>query len=122
MPWVKRDVNGGIAGYVRHPAEGFPEHIEGDIELSLTEAMYSAAIQEALDKKARSLGYENIFTAATYADEAEVSKFQTEGRALRKWRSLSWKYVYDVLDQVNAGLMSQPTIENLVNGMPNYEQ
>ena len=37
--------------------------------------------------KARELGYTNIFTAVTYADEAAVPQFQREGQALREWRS-----------------------------------
>jgi len=87
----------------------------------LTQEDYSDAIQKMLDIKAVELGYDNIFTAVTYADEPGVPKFQSEGKALRKWRSLVWEYAYNTLGQVEQGIIEAPTIEDFIIGMPNYE-
>ncbi|WP_454914160.1 hypothetical protein [Variovorax gossypii] len=56
-------------------------------------------VQEYMDSMARSLGYDDIKTAVTYADEPVVPKFQNEGRALRAWRSTLWAACYDFLER-----------------------
>jgi len=52
------------------------------------------AVQARLDTHAQSWGYDNIFTACTYADEPAVPQFQAEGQALRAWRSATWAVCY----------------------------
>lgn len=52
------------------------------------------AIQLLLDAQAQAWGYDNIFTACTYADEPAVPQFQAEGQALRAWRSATWAACY----------------------------
>lgn len=51
-------------------------------------------LQSVMDEAARALGYDDIKTAITYADEPAVPKFQAEGQALRAWRSLVWAACY----------------------------
>ncbi|MBH2008282.1 MAG: hypothetical protein I8H71_01145 [Xanthomonadaceae bacterium] len=53
-----------------------------------------ARLQRVMDDAARALGYDDIKTAITYADEPAVPKFQAEGQALRAWRSLVWAACY----------------------------
>lgn len=88
---------------------------------ALTVSDYIDKIQRVLDEKAQSMGYDNIFTAVTYADDPTVAKFQAEGTALRRWRSLVWEYAYAVLSQVESGAIEQPTIEDFIAGAPVYE-
>lgn len=74
-----------------------------------------AAVQAHMDAKARERGYDNIFSACTYADEPTVPKFQAEGQEYRRWRSLVWAYCYAQLDAITAGTRPDiPTPESIV--------
>ena len=75
-------------------------------------------VQEYMEAMARSLGYEDIKTAVTYADEPSVPKFQNEGRALRAWRSLVWAACYELLERVKAGDMKEPSEKTLIGLLP----
>lgn len=75
-------------------------------------------VQNHLDAAARALGYDDIKTAVTYADEPAVLKFQTEGKAFRAWRSLVWAACYAILDDVLAGERLPPTIDELLAELP----
>lgn len=79
---------------------------------------FKALIQEYMDAMARSLNYDDIKTAVTYADEPSVPKFQIEGRALRAWRSQIWAAGYALLARVEAGEIAEPTQEELVELLP----
>lgn len=77
-----------------------------------------AAVHAHMDAAAQALGYDDIQAAVTYADEPAVPKFQTEGRALRAWRSLMWAHCYMVLDDVQAGRRAIPTAADLIAELP----
>jgi hypothetical protein len=79
-----------------------------------------ALVQGKLDDQARLLGYDDIRTAVTYAEEDSDPVFQAEGRALRAWRSLTWRKCYDVLAEVEAGEAEEPTWPELENMLPAY--
>ncbi|WP_432731300.1 hypothetical protein [Variovorax sp. W6] len=82
------------------------------------QAALRAHVQEYMDAMARSLGYDDIKTATTYADEPSVPKFQNEGRALRAWRSAIWATCYEILERVKAGLASEPSQATLTGLLP----
>ena len=73
-----------------------------------------ARVQFWLDEQARALGYDDIKSAVTYAEESAVPKFQQEGQALRRLRSLVWTRFYEILNEVQAGQRSIPTDEELI--------
>ncbi len=77
-----------------------------------------AAVQAHLDAVAAAAGYDNIFTACTYADEAAVPKFRAEGRALRAWRSSVWSACHGIMDEVKAGTRQAPTASELIGALP----
>jgi len=77
-----------------------------------------SAIQSELDEDAQLSGYDNINTAVSYASEASVSTFQTQGKAFSERRSLAWEYAYTTLASYLAGDIPEPTIEEIVVGMP----
>jgi len=79
-----------------------------------------SAVQFHLDAAAKSLGYDDIKTAVTYADEPAVPKFQADGQALRAWRSLVWAHAYATLDAVEDGEREQPTIEEFIAELPEF--
>lgn len=76
------------------------------------------AIQAYMDDMARMLGYDDIRTAVTYAEEPAVAKFQAEGQALRAWRSLVWAACYAHLALVEAGDAEIPTLEEAIAMLP----
>lgn len=82
------------------------------------EAAAGALIQSHLDAQARSMGYESIATAVTYADEPAVPRFQIEGQALRAWRSQVWATGYQLLADVKAGTRPEPTEPELLALLP----
>lgn len=73
-----------------------------------------ARVQRWLDEQARALGYDDIRSAVTYAEEPAVPKFQQEGQAMRRLRSLAWARCYEIMDQVKAGQRSIPTEGELI--------
>lgn len=77
-------------------------------------AAHTRAVQAWLDKQAQVLGYDDIRSAVTYADEPIVPRFQQEGRALRSLRSWAWARCYEILGEVQAGSRAEPTPEELV--------
>ena len=73
-----------------------------------------ARVQFWLDEQARALGYDDIKSAVTYAEEPAVPKFQQEGQAMRRLRSLAWARCYEILSAVQAGQRSIPTEAELI--------
>lgn len=90
--------------------------------LTLTPALIQSnlvnAVQRYMDSVAVAKGYDNIFTAVTYAEEPSIPQFQNEGKAFRQWRSLVWAYCYQVLAAVQQGARSIPTTEELIAELP----
>lgn len=84
------------------------------------QAALTRVVQQHLDATAQSLGYDDIRSAATYADEPAVAKFQNEGRALRAWRSLVWAAAYDKMQRVKLGVEPVPIAEVLVASLPAF--
>lgn len=54
-------------------------------------AMLRAMLSDYADATARGMGFDSMAEAVTYADEPAVPRFQTQGAALRAWRSLLWE-------------------------------
>ena len=84
---------------------------------AVTTTDYTRAVQAALDSKARERNYDGILSACTYVTSG-VPKFQAEGQVCVAWRDAVWAYCYDVLAQVQAQTIPQPTVAELVAGMP----
>ena len=78
----------------------------------------TAGVQAHMDAAAQGLGYDDIKSASTYADEPVVEKFQAEGIAFRAWRSLCWEHCYAVLEAVQSGQRGRPTLEELIAELP----
>lgn len=89
-------------------------------ERKLTEEDHVDAVQRYLDTQAQSMGYDNIFTAVTYADEPAVEEYQLEGQALRAWRSRVWAAGNAILQDIKSGKRDAPTIDELIAELPKY--
>lgn len=86
-----------------------------DLQAGLT-----ARVQQHLDAAAKALGYDDIKSAVTYADEPAVPRFQAEGLALRAWRSQVWAACYAILAEVQAGARTVPTASALIAELPPF--
>lgn len=71
-------------------------------------------VQSWLDGQARALGYDDIKAAVSYAEEPAVPRFQQEGQALRRLRSLVWARYDEILNAVQAGQRPVPTEAELI--------
>jgi hypothetical protein len=81
----------------------------------------ASAVQAHLDATAMTYGYDSIASAVTYADEPAVPRFQAEGQAFRRWRSLVWAACYQVQAEVEAGNRAVPTESELLALLPALE-
>ncbi len=76
-----------------------------------------ARVRSWLDEQARALGYDDIKSAVSYAEEPAVPRFQQEGQALRRLRSLAWARYDEILNAVQAGQRPVPTEAELITEM-----
>lgn len=90
------------------------------LDAAQRKAAIVAAVQAHLDATARLLGYDSIYTAATYADEPAVPQFQAEGQALRAWRSQVWAACHAILAAVLANERAEPTPDDVVLELPAF--
>jgi phosphoglycolate phosphatase-like HAD superfamily hydrolase len=89
-----------------------------DIEAQAKKAAIDLAIQQHLDKSARAMGYDDIKSAVTYADEPAVPLFQQQGRAFRAWRSLVWAAAAEIEAAVKSGSRPFPEVEEVLAELP----
>lgn len=97
--------------------EDIPAPIEPAIDPLV---MLKMAVQEYLDSAAQGLGYDDIYTAVSYAEEPAVPKYQAEGKALRQWRSLVWDAANKIRADVQTGKRAVPTAEQLIAELPAF--
>ncbi len=90
------------------PAPLSPEEIQQHI---------MAAIQDRLDTFARSRGYDNILSAASYATSTNVT-YQIEGQYAVQARDDTWAAAYAVLAEVMAGQRPMPAFDEVLAELP----
>lgn len=86
-----------------------------------TTALFEQAVQEKMEAAAHDRGYDSLFTAISYADEPAVPRFQADGQAFRRWRSLVWDYAHTEMNAVLAGEKSQPELDAFLASLPVLE-
>jgi hypothetical protein len=67
-------------------------------------------VQRDMDHFAASRGYDNMFSACTYANST-VAKFQTEGQRCLELRDQTWATLYSYLSAVETGQFPMPSGE-----------
>lgn len=80
---------------------------------------FNKSVQNLLDDKAKSMGYDSIITAISYADEPSVPKFQKEGLAFRKWRSLVWDKANTIMKAKK--FPGKYTLEQFLSELPVFQ-
>ena len=118
VDWTKKRYVDGVLDDIPLPPVPEPYVPTAEEVAAQTKQQLNWAIQNHLDAAARALGYDDVFTAVTYAEESTVAKFQTEGKAFRKWRSAVWAFCYAYLDEVTAGTKPVPTETELIALLP----
>jgi hypothetical protein len=82
-----------------------------------TVTQYTAAIQSMLDVGAQEERFDGILSACSYATSTNPV-FQAQGQACVAWRDIVWATSYELMGQVEAGTMAQPTIAELLAMLP----
>ncbi|MGE8567482.1 MAG: hypothetical protein ACN6PV_13510 [Achromobacter sp.] len=116
-------LDGQSAGMRIAPGEDGKPTLQEQLPPSPAEIQASkmALVQEHMDAAARSLRYDSIANAITYAEEPAVPKFQAEGLAFRAWRSLVWARCYEILAEVKAGERDVPSDGELIDQLPRLQ-
>lgn len=110
--------NADYAQYLRWLAAGnTPEPADAPTPAEIR-IQRAAVVQAHMDATAMAYGYDSIASAVTYADEPAVARFQAEGQAFRRWRSLVWAAGYQVIAEVEAGQRAVPTESELLALLP----
>lgn len=80
-----------------------------------------AIAQAELDRAARTLGFDNILTAVTYAEEPAFPDLQVLGRRLRRLRSLVWMEATAMWQEVQGGA-PWPDEATFLGRLPTYDE
>jgi len=78
---------------------------------------YKAAIQAHIDAVARAKDYDSAVSLAGYRGSM-VTEYAADAEAFTAWRDPLWPFVFDVIAQVQAGAIPQPTIHELIAMLP----
>lgn len=92
--------------------------LRGDIDT--LRARYMAAVQDYMDKTAQAHGYDNIFTACTYATSTDPT-FRAEGQACVAWRDAVWVAANRLAAAVMAGGTELPDVATMLAQLPQIE-
>ena len=103
---------------IKSDQNGLPVTVDPQPSFEEKKKQLTSAIQFFMDSKARDIGYDDLKTAITYAEEPTVPKFQAEGKALRAWRSMVWAYCYELLDKVEKAEVEEPTLDYVLSNLP----
>ena len=108
---AKVDADGNIYEYIppKTPEEIWEEKVE----------VFKQAVQRHLDEKAREYDYDDIVSACSYA--GYDNPYQAEGQAFLQWRGSVWQYCYDQLGEIEAGNRDEPTVEEFIAELPEYQ-
>lgn len=82
-----------------------------------TQDDYASAVQAHIDGTARSKGYADGFSLASYVPST-VLTWQAEAKAFVTWRDAVWSYAYAQLAAVEAGSRPKPSISDLITELP----
>jgi len=77
------------------------------------------SIQQHIDSKAKSLGYDNINSIAKYMSVG--NPFEQECLALSLWCANCWVTVKEIQVQFEANEIAEPTVDTVIAALPTYE-
>ena len=103
-------------GFVWEVRNKTSEELQADLDKKIAE--YDAALTNYLDSVAQQKKYDNRITCALRAGYA--GPFQQEGTAYGVWMDQCNAQAYQILDQVTAGQIPTPTIEEFLAMLPTF--
>jgi hypothetical protein len=109
----------GESWEVMRQEASLPPPLEGEQDETARFARMKLLAQARLDGDARVLGYDDILSAVTYADEPSVPRFQQEGLRLRRLRSLVWNEHNIICEEVKGGARC-PSEDEFLSRLPTY--
>lgn len=92
------------------------EELQADLDKKIAE--YDAVLTNYLDSVAQQKKYDNRITCALRAGYA--GPFQVEGTTFASWMDQCNYQAYQLLDQVIAGIIPEPTIEEFIASLPAF--
>ena len=75
------------------------------------------AVDDYMDRTVRERGYDNIAKCVTYEGDIDPI-FNAEGTAAKQWRSRVYRKCYEILAEVESGIRSIPTAEEVIAELP----
>ena len=81
--------------------------------------LLESAVQQHLDAKAVSRGYDNIQSAMIRA--GYPGPYHTEGTKFAQWADACWVAVYAVFADIKASKREVPTVEELYEILPSFD-
>jgi hypothetical protein len=100
------------AGWRDTPPPPTPEEA-----LAAQKAAFTGAIQQRLDDFARTRGYDNALSCASYSASTNAA-FAAEGQYIVEARDATWVQAYAILDAVLSGARPMPTMEDVMAELP----
>ncbi len=92
----------------REARRNSPEGVQQEVTLQ---------VQGTLDAFARTGGYDNIISAASYA-ASTVPKFAAEAARAILMRDMLWAACYVIMEDVKAGTRTLPSVEGIMAELP----
>lgn len=80
----------------------------------------TAVVQGVLNSEAKALGYDDIFTAVSYATSSDPV-FGPQGVAFRNWRDSVWNTAHGLLNTWQGG-GDEPTEQDVIAALPAFVQ
>lgn len=81
---------------------------------------YSNAIQSLIDTTAKSKQYADGVSLASY-ENSTITQWQTEAQVFIAWRDLVWQTAFNILDQYRSGIISKPTVDQILQQLPQIQ-
>ena len=94
--------------------------IDGNDKQLLVVEDYEEAVQDYLDQTVQTRGYDNVYTCLSYKGDPDPI-FSAEADAVLTWRSQVWRTAQGILNQWMQGQIEQPTIQDVLNQLPQLE-
>lgn len=110
MIWVAREL---YMQTMQTEAEIVADAINIFLTKSGIQKRLTDAVQARMDSRAQEKGYDSIASACSYIQSTDLI-FRAEAEVCMEWRDRVWRYCYNVLNAVKAGLRSIPTVEELL--------
>jgi hypothetical protein len=87
------------------------------VSFDVKKAQMASMIQNLLDNTAKTRNYDGILSACTYATSSNP-QFQAEGQACVLWRDAVWAMCYQIMADIENGVRTEPTVDELLAELP----